>query len=71
FEDELISILKRHPMREDQIIETFSSPDINKNKILSQLKQLKFKKKIKDVYYNNKTFWKLQINKNEAKKSNK
>ena len=68
FEQELISILERHPMREDQIIETFSSPKINRNKILSQLKQLKFQKKIIDVYYNNKMFWKLQMHKNKAKK---
>ncbi|MFX0024635.1 MAG: radical SAM protein [Candidatus Hermodarchaeota archaeon] len=63
FEDELISILKRHPMRQDQIIETFSSPNFNKKKILSLLKKLKFQKKITEIYYNNKTFWKLDIDK--------
>jgi wyosine [tRNA(Phe)-imidazoG37] synthetase (radical SAM superfamily) len=61
FEEELISILERHPMRQAQIIETFSTPDLNKNNIISQLKKLKFQKKIMDVYYNNITFWKLDI----------
>jgi len=66
FEDELISILERHPMRQDQIIETFSSPTFNKNEIISQLKKLKFQKKIKDIYYINQIFWKLDTDKNGA-----
>ncbi len=63
FEEELISILERHPMRQDQIIETFSSADFNKNKILSQLRKLKLQKRIKDINYLNQIFWKLNMNK--------
>ncbi|MFW9820453.1 MAG: radical SAM protein [Candidatus Thorarchaeota archaeon] len=66
FEKELISILERHPMREEQIIETFSSPTFSKNEIISQLKRLKFQKKIKDICYNNQIFWKLDMDKNKA-----
>ncbi|MFX1569170.1 MAG: radical SAM protein [Promethearchaeota archaeon] len=66
FEEELISIIERHPMRQDQIIETFSSPTFTKNEIISRLKQLKFQKKIKDTYYINQIFWKLNTDKNKA-----
>ncbi len=66
FEKELISILQRHPMRQEQIIETFTSKSLNKNMIISHLKQLKFQRKIKDIYYNNRIFWKLDIDKKEA-----
>jgi wyosine [tRNA(Phe)-imidazoG37] synthetase (radical SAM superfamily) len=66
FEKELISILERHPMRQKQIIETFSSPNFTKNEIISQLKQLKFQKKIKDTYYIDQIFWKLNTDKHKT-----
>ncbi len=64
FERELLSILERHPMRQDQIIETFSSGKFDKDKIISHLKHLKSQEKIKNILYNKQTFWKLNMNKN-------
>ncbi|MFX1573854.1 MAG: radical SAM protein [Promethearchaeota archaeon] len=59
FEHEILSILERHPMRQSQIIETFSSFNFNKDKIKEQLKKLKAQNKIKVTLYNNQIFWKL------------
>ncbi|MFX1493198.1 MAG: radical SAM protein [Promethearchaeota archaeon] len=61
FEKEVLSILERHPMRQDQIIESFSSSRFSKDEIISNLKKLKSEKKIVDILYNNQTFWKLDI----------
>ena len=65
FEEEVLSILERHPMRQDQIIETFSSSNFDNDKIISQLNQLKSQKKINDVLYNKQVFWKLNMNKDK------
>ncbi|MFX0155869.1 MAG: radical SAM protein [Candidatus Hodarchaeota archaeon] len=62
FENEVLSILERHPMRQDQIIETFSSSGLNKETIITNLERLKSKKKIKKLFYNGKIFWKLNLN---------
>ncbi|MGQ4876441.1 MAG: radical SAM protein [Promethearchaeia archaeon] len=59
FEKELLSIIERHPMRQDQIIGTFSSKEFTKEKILRQLKVLELEKKIEKKIYNDKIFWKL------------
>jgi len=64
FEKEVLSILERHPMRQDQIIDTFSSRKFNKEKIITQLKKLRSQNKIKKIYYNEQIFWKLNINYN-------
>ncbi len=61
FEKEVLSILERHPMRQDQIIETFSSTGFNTDQIISHLNKLKSQKKIKQLLYNNQIFWKLNI----------
>jgi wyosine [tRNA(Phe)-imidazoG37] synthetase (radical SAM superfamily) len=61
FEKELLSIIERHPMRQEQILETFSSKDLNKNQILKRLKQLESQKKIEKIIYLNNTYWKLKI----------
>ncbi len=61
-ETELLSILERHPMRQDQIIKTFSSAKFTEDEIITQLEQLKSLKKIKDILYNNQIFWILEIN---------
>jgi wyosine [tRNA(Phe)-imidazoG37] synthetase (radical SAM superfamily) len=61
FEKEILSILERHPMREDQIIETFSCSGLNRNEIKRKLKNLNSKNKIEKVHYNQKIFWKLNI----------
>ncbi len=65
FEKEVLSILERHPMRQDQIIETFSSSNFDEDKIISQLKKLKSQKKIIDTLYNKQIFWKLNLNKDK------
>ncbi|MFX0105148.1 MAG: radical SAM protein [Candidatus Hodarchaeota archaeon] len=58
-ENEVLSIIERHPMRQDQIIETFSSTGFNTDQIISELNTLKSQKKIKKLNYNNQIFWKL------------
>jgi len=60
FDNELISIIERHPLRQEQILETFISKKINKEDILIRLNNLEFQKKIKKVVYNDKIFWKLK-----------
>ena len=61
FEKEVLSILERHPMRQDQIIETFSTSGLNKEMIIAGLKKLKSQEKIKEILYNKQTFWKLNL----------
>jgi len=58
FEKELLNIIERHPMRQDQIINTFFSHCYSKDGILSQLEKLESEKKIKKEIYNQKIFWK-------------
>jgi len=59
FEKEVLSIIERHPMRQEQILETFSSNNFNKDEILLGLENLESKKKIKKILYGQKIFWKL------------
>ncbi len=59
FEMELKTLLERHPMRQQQIFETFSSKKFNEQDLLLQLNILESQNKIKKVIYNNQTFWKL------------
>ncbi len=59
FEKEILSILERHPMREEQIIETFTSANISN--VISQLKKLESQNKIKKTFYNDVIFWKLNV----------
>ena len=61
FEKEVLSILERHPMRQNQIIETFLSSNFNKDKIIAELEELKSKKKIIKIIYNEQVFWKINI----------
>ncbi|MFX1392972.1 MAG: radical SAM protein [Promethearchaeota archaeon] len=61
FEEELFSIIKRHPMRQEQILETFSSNNFDKDKILLRLEKLESLKKIKKIIYNDQIFWKVDI----------
>jgi len=61
FEKEVLSIIERHPMRQEQIIETFSTEDFNQKEILQRLKALEYRKMIKRIIYNNEIFWKLDI----------
>ncbi len=59
FEMELKILLERHPMRQEQIIETFSSKKFNEQDVLLELNTLASQNRIKKVIYNNQTFWKL------------
>ncbi len=59
FEKELMSIIERHPMREDQILEAFSSDNLQIKQILVKLRELERQNKIKATEYHKKTFWKL------------
>ncbi len=61
FEMELKILLERHPMRQEQILETFSSKKFNEQDVLLELNTLASQNKIKKVIYNNQTFWKLII----------
>ena len=59
FEAELKILLERHPMRLEQILETFTSKRFNEQDLLYQLNILMSQNKIKKINYNNQTFWKL------------
>ena len=59
FEIELKILLERHPMRQEQIFETFSSKKFNEQDVLLELNTLALQNRIKKVIYNNQTFWKL------------
>lgn len=59
FENELLSIIQRHPMREEQIIETFLSERFTRNEIILKLEELESRKKINKWTYNGKIYWKL------------
>ena len=61
FEEELKTLLERHPMRLEQILETFSSVKSNEQNLLDKLNILASQNKIKKVIYNNQIFWKLAI----------
>jgi wyosine [tRNA(Phe)-imidazoG37] synthetase (radical SAM superfamily) len=59
FKKEFLAIIQRHPMRQDQIIETFSTPCFKEIDILKNLKSLESNHKIKKGLYNDQIFWKL------------
>jgi len=62
FDKELLSIIERHPMRQEQIIETFKSAQNKKQDILNKLQNLENKSIIKKITYQEKIFWKLNEN---------
>ncbi|MHA1784739.1 MAG: radical SAM protein [Candidatus Helarchaeota archaeon] len=57
FEDELLSIIRRHPLRDEQIIETFSNLTIEQ--IHENLKKLESNNKIQKINYQGRIFYKL------------
>lgn len=59
FETELYNIIERHPMREEQIIETFSS-DFSPKTVIKWLKSLESQRKIQKKIYDGQIFWKLR-----------
>ena len=64
FDKELLSIIERHPMRQEQILETFSSKNYSNDDIILRLNKLESKKSIIKTVYNDKIFWRLSKNKN-------
>lgn len=60
-ESELLAIIERHPMRQEQILNTFSSDKLKKNEILARLEKLFQQKRIEKTIYLDKTYWKLKI----------
>ena len=60
FEVELRALLQRHPMRLEQILETFRTKRFNEQDLHHQLNISASQNKIKKVQYNNQTFWKLK-----------
>ncbi len=61
FKKELLALIKRHPMRQNQIIETFSTPYFKEEDIIKNLKSLESQCKIKNIIYNDNIFWQLYI----------
>ncbi|MFX1312491.1 MAG: radical SAM protein, partial [Promethearchaeota archaeon] len=59
FEKELLNIIKRHPMRQNQILKTFSSNNFKKEAIIYRLKKLESKNIIKKSTYNKQIYWSL------------
>lgn len=59
FEKELLSVIKRHPMRQEQIIMNFSSTNLSENHLKQLLYNLESERKIKRKIYNNQIFWML------------
>ena len=59
FEQEFLAIIQRHPMRQDQILETFSTPYFTELDVTMNLKSLESKGIIKKWLYNDQIFWKL------------
>jgi wyosine [tRNA(Phe)-imidazoG37] synthetase (radical SAM superfamily) len=62
FEKELINIIKRHPMRQEQILETFTSTLLEKDEIKQRLNDLKLQGKIQKIIYSDQIYWKLSNN---------
>ncbi|MFX1314826.1 MAG: radical SAM protein [Promethearchaeota archaeon] len=59
FEKELLNIIKRHPMRQSQIIDTFSAYNFKKEDIIHKLEKLELNNKIKKLIYNKRIYWSL------------
>ncbi|MFO7795688.1 MAG: radical SAM protein [Promethearchaeati archaeon] len=59
FEKELLAIIERHPMREEQIVKTFQTSELTESDILSRLNLLNEESIIKKIEYQGKIFWKL------------
>ncbi|MHA1679158.1 MAG: hypothetical protein ACTSW3_10380, partial [Promethearchaeota archaeon] len=64
FEKEFLKIIERHPMRQDQIIQTFKNNNLSETEIKNKLDKLYSDGKINKLEYNGKIFWRLNIKKN-------
>ena len=60
FEKELLSIIERHPMRQEQIFKTFSTDDFTETNILTRLEQLRSQEIIEKKNYSDIIYWKLK-----------
>jgi len=60
FETELLRIITRHPMRQEQIIQTFINAKLNEKEILKKLAELESKHVIMKRIYNNNIFWRKE-----------
>lgn len=56
-EDAILAIIRRHPMREEQVIETLKKFKLKEEDIHDSLKMLAESGKIKKVKYRDKVFW--------------
>nr|QNO54978.1 GTP 3',8-cyclase [Methanosarcinales archaeon ANME-1 ERB7] len=56
-EDAILAIIKRHPMREEQVIETLKKFVVEERDVHDSLKRLEGSGKIKKVEYRKKVFW--------------
>ena len=59
FEQELLKIIERHPMRQEQIVNSFTRHCFNKDDISLELKKLESQNKIIKRIHDEKTFWML------------
>ncbi len=60
FEKELLSIIERHPMRQEQIFKTFCTHDFTEMNILTRLEKLRSQEIIEKKNYSNFIYWKLK-----------
>lgn len=58
FEQELLNIIKRHPMRQDQVFKTFINDTLTKDQIIEKLEILERQEEISKMVYKEKIFWK-------------
>jgi len=61
FEEEVLNIIQRHPMRQEQIIETFSTEKLPQEEILARLIKLLDEKRAEKKTYHEKIFWKAVL----------
>jgi wyosine [tRNA(Phe)-imidazoG37] synthetase (radical SAM superfamily) len=57
FKAELLSIISRHPMREEQILKSFRNSKLSEKSIIEELKELESKDIILKSKYHNQVFW--------------
>ena len=58
------AIIERHPMKQEQILKTFSSKKYSNDDIIMRLNILESKKSIIKIVYNEEIFWRLNTNEN-------
>ncbi len=56
-EDAILAIIRRHPMREEQVIETLEKFEVEERDVHDSLTRLEESGKIKKVKYREKVFW--------------